>query len=63
LTEQLIDQRRLAVVDVRNDGDVTDLIHSRDASSGGRSVEYRRRLGGSQTPAAKNEISNGQRND
>ena len=27
LTQQLIDQRRLAVIDVRNDGDVTDLIH------------------------------------
>ena len=27
LAQQLIDQRRLAVVDVRNDGDVTDLIH------------------------------------
>jgi hypothetical protein len=27
LAQQLIDQRRLAVIDVRNDGDITDLIH------------------------------------
>ena len=27
LPQQLIDQRRLAVIDVRNDGDITDLIH------------------------------------
>ena len=36
LAQQLIDQRRLAVIDVRNDGDITDFIHSKDASSGGR---------------------------
>src|SRR5207249_8368960 len=35
LAQQLIDKRRLAVIDVRNDGDITDLIHSRNASSGG----------------------------
>ena len=35
LTQQLIDQRGLAVIDVRNDGDVTDFIHSKEASSGG----------------------------
>jgi hypothetical protein len=29
LAQQLIDQRRLAVIDVRNDGDITDFIHSR----------------------------------
>jgi hypothetical protein len=27
LAQQLINQRGLAVIDVRNDGDVTDLIH------------------------------------
>ena len=27
LAQQLIDQRRLAVIDVRNDSDITDLIH------------------------------------
>src|SRR5206468_2653920 len=42
LAQQLIDQRSLAVIDVRNDGDITDFIHSRDASSGERSVDYRR---------------------
>src|SRR5213078_1139275 len=34
LAQQLIDQRSLAVIDVRNDGDITDLIHSRDARPG-----------------------------
>jgi hypothetical protein len=42
LPQQLIDQRRLAVIDVRNDGDVTNFIHSRNASPGERSVDYRR---------------------
>jgi hypothetical protein len=36
LAQQLIDQCRLAVIDVRNDCDITDFIHSKDASSGGR---------------------------
>ena len=27
LAQQLIHKRRLAVIDVRNDGDITDLIH------------------------------------
>ena len=31
LPQQLIDQRGLAVVDVRDDGDVTDLIHERES--------------------------------
>ena len=53
LPQQLIDQRRLAVIDVRNDSDITDFIHSREASSGGRSVDYRRRPEGSQTSAAR----------
>ena len=30
LTQQLIDKRGLAVIDVRNNGDVTNFIHSRD---------------------------------
>src|SRR6266566_2110630 len=53
LPQQLIDQRSLAVIDVRNDRDITDFIHSRDVSSGGRSVDYRRRSEGSQTSAAR----------
>ncbi len=53
LPQQLIDQRRLAMVDVRNDRDITDFIHSRDVSSGGRSVNYRRRPEASQTSAAR----------
>jgi hypothetical protein len=35
LPQQLIDQRSLAVIDVRNDSDITDFIHSRDAFLGG----------------------------
>ena len=27
LAQQLIDERRLAVIDVRNDGDITDFVH------------------------------------
>src|SRR5205823_5740895 len=38
LPQQLIDQRRLAVIDVRNDGDVADFIHLRGALSKGRSA-------------------------
>src|SRR5439155_21883531 len=34
LPQQLIDQRRLAVIDVRNDGDVADFIHERRSSEG-----------------------------
>ena len=34
LAQQLIDQRGLAVIDVRNDGDVTDFIHGRFPSFG-----------------------------
>jgi hypothetical protein len=37
LAQQLIDQRGLAVINVRNDGDVTDLFHG-----GLRGAEYRR---------------------
>src|SRR4029450_10389935 len=53
LAQELINQRRLAMINVRNDGYITDLIHSRDVSSGGRNVDYRRRPEGSQTSAAR----------
>ena len=36
LPQQLIDQRGLAVIDVRNDGDVADLVHERIQSTEGR---------------------------
>jgi hypothetical protein len=32
----LINERRLAVIDVRNDGDITDFIHGRVAFRGGK---------------------------
>jgi hypothetical protein len=35
LPQQLIDQRGLAVVDVRNDGDITKLIHELTIGPGG----------------------------
>ncbi len=51
LPQQLIDQRCLAVINVRNDGDITDFIHSRRASPEQESGEYYGRLRESQTPS------------
>jgi len=36
LSQQLINERRLAVIDVRNDGNITDFIHGRLAFRGGK---------------------------
>jgi hypothetical protein len=50
----LINERRLAVIDVRNDGNITDFIHGRVAFRGGkRGVSQR--LKRSQTSADRVE--------
>src|SRR5205823_4040533 len=50
LSQQLVHKRRLAVINVRNDGDITDFIHRRVAFRGEKRGEYRRDRRGVKPP-------------